>query len=392
MCTQAVLSSGGTPPATSYVTRIAFEIGYHEGDLPGMIRTALEKRGMAEDTRDLRDATLQVLHFNETNEYHRTTDEEILFYYDPGHPRIKGERVLQTTLENQHVPHSARYNGLDSVAAILKPCTHLEVSFDPSALEYLFPHADHQRLFNATEMDYLRSPRSVTVDYWVDVKEFIHQIGRARRHGITIRGARARIACYEGGTRLINLDLYDGGLVAESGESFSCPGRMEVAEGYPARFKELASEVRPYSLRVRCADNLRDLYNRFRLYSKAPQAQNGAAEAGTGLGYPASDSWCDAVTLAFGRIGMLDRFVAKPFKCPSAGEGRCHYAMNPDCKYDSPGDVVLLFETRAGWNQHGGPELFAFDNHDPRGGCVLLNDGTVRFVRTPAELRELRWK
>jgi hypothetical protein len=89
---------------------------------------------------------------------------------------------------------------------------------------------------------------------------------------------------------------------------------------------------------------------------------------------------------------MLDRFVTKPFKCPSTGEGKCHYGMNSDCTYDSPGDLVLLFEARAGWNQHGGPELFAFDNHDPRGGCVLLNDGTVRFVRTPAELRELRWK
>jgi hypothetical protein len=54
--------------------------------------------------------------------------------------------------------------------------------------------------------------------------------------------------------------------------------------------------------------------------------------------------------------------------------------------------MVLLFETKAGWNQHGGPELFTFENHHPRGGCVLLNDGTVRFIRTRAELRQLRWK
>ena len=72
--------------------------------------------------------------------------------------------------------------------------------------------------------------------------------------------------------------------------------------------------------------------------------------------------------------------------------GRCHYAVNPNCEPDSAGDVVLLFETKAGWNQHGGPELFAFDNHDPKGGCVLLNDGTVKFIRTPAELQALRWK
>jgi hypothetical protein len=53
---------------------------------------------------------------------------------------------------------------------------------------------------------------------------------------------------------------------------------------------------------------------------------------------------------------------------------------------------VLLFETKAGWNQYGGSELFTFDNHEPRGGCVLLNDGTVKFIRTTEELRQLRWK
>ena len=66
--------------------------------------------------------------------------------------------------------------------------------------------------------------------------------------------------------------------------------------------------------------------------------------------------------------------------------------MNPNCKPASPGNVVLLFETKTGWNQHGGPELFTFDNHDPKGGCVLLNDGTVKFIRTKKELHALRWK
>jgi hypothetical protein len=54
--------------------------------------------------------------------------------------------------------------------------------------------------------------------------------------------------------------------------------------------------------------------------------------------------------------------------------------------------MVFLFESKPGWNQHGGPELFTFDNHDPRGGCVLLKDGTVRFIRTEEELHALRWK
>ena len=45
--------------------------------------------------------------------------------------------------------------------------------------------------------------------------------------------------------------------------------------------------------------------------------------------------------------------------------------MNPACKPDSSFDTVLLFETRPGWNQHGGRELFTFDNHNPKGGLVL---------------------
>ena len=66
--------------------------------------------------------------------------------------------------------------------------------------------------------------------------------------------------------------------------------------------------------------------------------------------------------------------------------------MNPNCKPDSPADMILLFETKDGWNQHGGPELFTFNNHDPKGGCVLLNDDTVKFIRTEEELHQLRWK
>jgi len=68
------------------------------------------------------------------------------------------------------------------------------------------------------------------------------------------------------------------------------------------------------------------------------------------------------------------------------------YAMNSNCRDGSPDDMVFLFESKPGWNQHGGAELFTFDNHDPKGGLVLLNDGTVKFIRTEEELKQLRWK
>jgi hypothetical protein len=68
------------------------------------------------------------------------------------------------------------------------------------------------------------------------------------------------------------------------------------------------------------------------------------------------------------------------------------YAMNSNCRDDSPPDVVFLFESKPGWNQHGGPELFTFDNHDPKGGLVLFNNGTIKFIRTEERLKRLRWK
>lgn len=73
-------------------------------------------------------------------------------------------------------------------------------------------------------------------------------------------------------------------------------------------------------------------------------------------------------------------------------QGACEYAMNPDCGPDSPADTVLLFETHAGWNRHGGPELFTTENYNPPGGLVLFNDGTVKFVRSQEELKQFRWK
>ena len=174
--------------------------------------------------------------------------------------------------------------------------------------------------------------------------------------------------------------------------------------------EDVAPQIHPFALRSGCAFNLSWMSGQL-----LAMAQEGTA-------WPAPHEWCDVLLrqrVLNSGVRVTDHVnyaraaenMAKGFMCPGAGEGRCHYAMNPACKADSPPDMVLLFEAEAGWNQYGGPELFTFDHHDPKGsltlrsdgkaefiwhcvtgGMVLLNDHTVKFIRTPEELQQLRWE
>lgn len=105
--------------------------------------------------------------------------------------------------------------------------------------------------------------------------------------------------------------------------------------------------------------------------------------------YPPVDKWCD-VLMEEGHVSEKDficpkmvlywpflgrKYKTKPmFIWPVPKKGRCHFALNPNCKPDSPRDVVLLFETRKGWNQYGGPELLTIEHHNGKGCCVVYND------------------
>jgi hypothetical protein len=99
--------------------------------------------------------------------------------------------------------------------------------------------------------------------------------------------------------------------------------------------------------------------------------------------YPVLDKWCDLLV----RHSKVREIF---FVCPFAGKGRCHYAINPNCEPNSPEDIVLLFETKGGWNQFGGPEILTLENHNGKGCNVLFNGGRVEFVK-PERLGELKW-
>ncbi|MBA7674669.1 hypothetical protein ES703_82890 [subsurface metagenome] len=130
---------------------------------------------------------------------------------------------------------------------------------------------------------------------------------------------------------------------------------------------------RHYARRVVCLANLHTLGKALAAYAKEQDGK-----------YPTTDKWCD---LLIEHAEVSER----AFVCPSAGEGLCHYAINPNCKPNSPADMVLLFETKGGWNQFGGPEILTTENHKGKGCNILFNNGRVEFVK-PERLGELKWE
>jgi hypothetical protein len=98
--------------------------------------------------------------------------------------------------------------------------------------------------------------------------------------------------------------------------------------------------------------------------------------------FPPAESWCDAL--------MDDAKSKVLYSCPTVEDGNSSFAINPYCEPNSPNDVVLVFESKDGWNQYGGAELLNFDNHRGKGCNILFNNFSVRFIK-PEEAGELNW-
>jgi prepilin-type processing-associated H-X9-DG protein len=99
--------------------------------------------------------------------------------------------------------------------------------------------------------------------------------------------------------------------------------------------------------------------------------------------YPIADKWCD-LFVEYIDVNRVE------FVCQVLRQEECYYAINPKCEPNSPGDIVLLFETQWGWNQFGGSEVATLEKHHRKGCNVLFNDGHVEFV-SPERFGELKW-
>ncbi len=263
-------------------------------------------------------------------------------------------------------------------------CTRIEIRYPRSTLNYFLPGTGIQRsILSPEEREYIESFEFFRVNDPELIKAFAHDVSlgsyAGRLQGPISAVAPAVVDCYDDSEHVISLIvLGDGDLIlTEDDRMFECPRGLPNLEIFEP------PEIRPFKLRYQCASNMEIIDSVGLRYQPTVSS------------YPEPNEWCDAIMQKTTNTSWMNEETMRAhFKCPAAGEGRCHYAMNPNCRPDSPPDTVLLFETKGGWNQYGGPELFTFDNHDPRGGCVLFNgiDTPTKFIRTKEELQQLRWK
>ena len=290
----------------------------------------------------------------------------------------------------------------------LTACTRVEVQCGDGALNYFFPSTRMQEsILNEAEKEYVRSHDTWTVTDQEQIKALAYQIGQGtyRGHVFGTTEIRANIVGYPPSGRKISFSVTGGPDIITGGRRlFSyAPRGLSLASLDPPGLK-------PLRIRWKCAENLCHLiYRGFWPSTRVPRP------------HLDPNHWCDTIVELHSNKkerwypDVYIAYIARMFTCPSVhaavdendaysqpdesdSSGQTpntwtsDYAMNSNCRADSPKDMVFLFESRPGWNQHGGPELFTFDNHNPKGGLVLLNGGEVRFIRTEEELKQLRWK
>ncbi|MHC4509357.1 MAG: hypothetical protein ACYTAO_10440 [Planctomycetota bacterium] len=380
-----------------YATRLAIELGYYAGNLPQTAVTMLDgPRG-----------TLAVgaFSFNTWNEKVISRDDEILIPHQPG--KFKGEQVVKAVVTDLRIPYIEKRGGSvqqDSSPPQEQPnlnsCSRIEIQYYPSMLEYFFPYAVQQSLLSSDEKQQLQTENTVVLRSAQQIGTIARDVLKKQLIGDFLIGYRGRVDRYRRKFDLIchyddrpqmSFPVYNDDTLVIGRDRYLC------YKGFPS-LRIVTPHVQAIGLRVQCAQNLKNLWYRLLFYCRAQATRVGNSSIASKKMYPTPTEWCDAMLRAFyPRVEgfpspVVSNWNAKTHICPSASEGGNHYAMNPNCEPNSAPDMVLLFETKAGWNQHGGSELLAFDNHDPKGGCVLLNDGTVKFIRTTEELRQLRWK
>jgi hypothetical protein len=372
-------------------TRVILEIGYYAGDLPQTVCDLLREEGDLEppDSYPTFPTTIGqwfggLLGHNTVNEGLRDREEEIMIRYTD--QAFGGERFVSLAVSDFCIPYEREINLSRRSGPDLTLCTKVELRYENSLLECFFPYPNQQSVLSPTEKELLESQALVVVTDPFQIADLANEISKwVRTSGVVRQRTSVQVTGYRQDELLVTFPVYNlASIVDRDGTRFTFDDDLTT-------LRKLTPHIESLTVRTTCSGNLRDLWHRLLLFRETTTGCAMATSSADTVVYPKATAWCDGVVQVAEESPLAPRRNA-PYRCPGTGEGPSNYAMNPNCKPNSAGDTVLLFETKAGWNQHGGPELFTFDNHDPRGGCVLLNDGTVKFIRTEEELHALRWK
>lgn len=261
----------------------------------------------------------------------------------------------------------------DPLLDLLWDCNRLEISYHPDTFSYWFESASSRRLLSDAEQQQIkRIEKGIIRDpdrimQFFDACSLMDYIDEGG--GILPYRNYATVDCFQGGHLLTSFRYIRQNILIDSDGRFNA---------YPLdclRSLDRIPELWPFLARMECADRIRLLGRDVKMLDT----------------WPTPKKWCDAVAEPFTRMDYITSTAPLlGFQCPSPGLS--HYALNVQCRPDSPPDMVLLFETEPGWNKHGGPDLFTFKNHKPTGGLVLLKDQSVKFIRSKEDLMRLRWK
>jgi prepilin-type processing-associated H-X9-DG protein len=135
------------------------------------------------------------------------------------------------------------------------------------------------------------------------------------------------------------------------------------------------ARVRMYAYRMTCSANMAGLGKSMLLYS-----------ADNNKRLPSQDHWCDLLI-------KYEDCNEELFRCRGDRIGPSSYALNINAVKagpKAPPEMVLLFESKPGWNQSGGPELLTTENHYGEGCNITFCDGHTAFIRTE-DINNLHW-
>lgn len=104
--------------------------------------------------------------------------------------------------------------------------------------------------------------------------------------------------------------------------------------------------------------------------------------------FPNLDRWCDVLVDG----GYIER---KHLRCPNR-KGPCNYALNNNLQgltlSQVPDEMVVVFETEAGWNQVGGSEIIVdcrFHFQKSHGCRINFGNGSSQYIKN---LTTLQWE